>query len=132
MSYSTASRKNILEFLENNTDKTVTVNDISEYLISRDCPVNITTIYRYLDKLVKEEKVIKYVAEKGKQATYQYVEQGHNCTEHLHLQCISCGSIIHLECEFMSEIAKHVKKDHGFVIQCQNSIIYGICGNCSA
>lgn len=92
--------------------------------------MNITTIYRYLDKLAKEGTVMKYVAEKGSQAVYQYVEMGHHCEEHLHLKCVSCGCIIHLECAFMDEIAEHVLKDHGFTLQCKNSIIYGLCREC--
>lgn len=131
MSYTTTSRTKILEYLEENSSKTVTVNNISEHLKENGCEVNVTTIYRFLDKLIDDEKVIKYVAEKGKQATFQYVENGHRCDEHLHLQCIKCGGITHLECDFMNEIAKHIGSNHGFKIQCKNSIIYGICKSCS-
>lgn len=128
--YATASRKKILEFLKKNSDRTVAVADIASYLKENDSEVNITTIYRYLDKLANEGTVIKYVAEKGSQAVYQYVELGHHCEEHLHLKCIECGAIIHLECAFMDEIAKHIETDHGFKLQCKNSIIYGTCERC--
>lgn len=128
--YATTSRKKILEYLMTNSDRTVTVTDIDQYLKKHDNEVNITTIYRYLDKLAKEGTVMKYVAEKGSQAVYQYVEMGHHCEEHLHLKCVSCGCIIHLECAFMDEIAEHVLKDHGFTLQCKNSIIYGLCREC--
>lgn len=128
--YTTASRTKILDFLKANCDRTVNVNDIWQFLKECEHEVNITTIYRYLDKLSNEGTVMKYVAEKGNQAVYQYVEIGHHCEEHLHLQCIKCGAIIHLECDFMSEIAEHVKSDHGFQIQCKNSIIYGYCKKC--
>lgn len=129
-SYTTASRTKILDFLKTNCDRTVNVNDIQQYLIECDHEVNITTIYRYLDKLSHEGTVMKYVAEKGNQAVYQYVELGHHCEEHLHLQCVKCGAIVHLECDFMREIAEHVEKDHGFMIQCKNSSIYGLCQKC--
>ncbi len=128
--YTTASRRKILDFLKENCDRTVSVNDILQYLKACDHEVNITTIYRYLDKLSGEGTVIKYAAEKGKQAVYQYVETGHHCEEHLHLQCVKCGAIIHLDCGFMKEIAEHVRNDHGFAIQCKNSIIYGCCKKC--
>lgn len=129
-SYTTASRTKILDFLKANCDRTVNVNDIQQYLIECEHEVNITTIYRYLDKLSHEGTVMKYVAEKGNQAVYQYVEFGHHCEEHLHLQCVKCGAIVHLECDFMKEIAEHVEKNHGFQIQCKNSIIYGLCQKC--
>lgn len=132
MSYNTISRTQINKFLSENKDRTVTVSDISEYLKDNGIEVNVTTIYRYLDKLVSEEQVIKYVAEKGKQAAFQYIEHGHKCDEHLHLQCVRCGGISHLECEFMDEIAEHIKKDHGFELQCKGSIIYGVCEKCNS
>lgn len=128
--YSTVSRTKILEYLKENSNRTVNVSDISQYLKEQNCEVNITTIYRFLDKLAKEDKVVKYVAEKGCMAVYQYVA-GHKCEQHLHLKCSKCGSIIHMECGFMDEIAEHVMAHHGFEIQCRNSIIYGLCKICS-
>lgn len=128
--YATVSRKKILDFLKQSSERTVTAAEISAYLKEQDSEVNITTIYRYLDKLEREGTVMKYVAEKGSQAGYQYVELGHRCEEHLHLKCMECGRIIHLECAFMEEIAEHIRRDHGFLLQCKNSILYGTCREC--
>lgn len=128
--YATASRRKILEFLKEQKDRTVTVADIDAYLKESGSDVNITTIYRYLDKLEQDGTVIKYVAEKGHQAAYQYVEQEQHCEGHLHLKCVKCGCILHLNCAFMDEIAGHIEKDHGFSLQCKNSILYGVCKNC--
>lgn len=128
--YATVSRKKILDFLKQSSERTVTAAEISAYLKEQDSEVNITTIYRYLDKLEREGTVMKYLAEKGSQAGYQYVELGHRCEEHLHLKCMECGRIIHLECAFMEEIAEHIRRDHGFLLQCKNSILFGTCGEC--
>ena len=110
--------------------ETVTAADIDQYLKRNGDAVNITTIYRYLDKLATDGTVMKYVAEAGGKAVYQYVELGQHCEEHLHLKCVKCGCIIHLDCGFMDEIAEHIQKDHGFQLQCKNSILYGICKDC--
>ena len=64
-SYATASRRKILEYLKNSNDHTVTAADVDEYLKKHDSEVNITTIYRYLDKLAGEQRIMKYVADKG-------------------------------------------------------------------
>ena len=130
--YTTISRTRMLEYLEQNSGRTVNVHDINHYLAENGYEVNVTTIYRYLDKLCKDGRVMKYVAENGTQAVYQYVEPSHHCDEHLHLQCVKCGAICHLDCSFMDEITKHVMADHGFSIQCKNSIIYGLCKKCGA
>lgn len=128
--YTTSSRTKIMEFLKQNQDRAVNANDILDYLKAENSEVNMTTIYRYLDKLSKEGTVIKYVAQKGDRAVYQYVEHGHNCEEHLHLRCRECGSIIHLECAFMNEISEHISKHHGFMLECKDSVLSGVCKNC--
>lgn len=126
--YNTQSRIRILDYLKENKDRTVDVNDIRQAL---DCDVNITTVYRYLDKLTSDGTVMKYVAENGTRAVYQYVDRMRHCGDHLHMQCTKCGAIIHLDCDFMDELAEHILKEHGFHIQCRNSIIYGLCEKCA-
>lgn len=128
--YNTAARSRILSFLKENKDRTVNANDILNCLNNQGNDVNITTIYRYLDKLTESGEVMKYIAENGTRAVFQYVGERQHCEEHLHLQCIRCGAILHLDCDFMEEISEHVLKEHGFQIQCKNSIIYGICSDC--
>ena len=47
---------------------------------------------------------MKYVADKGEKAVFQYVDEGRHCREHLHLKCVQCGRIYHLDCHFMDEV----------------------------
>ena len=128
--YNTAARSRILGFLKENKDRTVNANDILNCLNNQGNDVNITTIYRYLDKLTESGEVMKYIAENGTRAVFQYVGERQHCEEHLHLQCVRCGAILHLDCDFMDEISEHVMNEHGFKIQCRNSIIYGECSRC--
>lgn len=129
--YVTANRRRILEYLMESDERAVTAADVSAYLKEQKCEVNITTVYRYLDKLAKDGTLIKYVAEKGGQSAYQYVKPGRGCSEHLHLKCVKCGRIIHLDCHFMKEISAHIAKEHEFSLQCSQSILYGVCRECS-
>lgn len=128
--YVTASRRKILEYLQESDERAVTAADVAAYLKAQNSEVNITTVYRYLDKLAKDGTLIKYVAEKGCQSAYQYVRPGRHCSEHLHLKCVRCGKIIHLDCHFMKEISSHIEESHDFVLQCSQSVLYGICGDC--
>ena len=89
-----------------------------------------STIRRLFTKLEQDGNVMKYTGEHGEKATYQLVERDHHCDSHLHLRCTDCGSVIHLDCHFMDEIAGHIASDHGFALQCKNSVIYGLCQNC--
>ena len=130
--YTTSSRTRIRAYLEENANRAVTVHDIARQMERAGTPVNLTTIYRYLDKLTREGTVLKYVAEKGGQTVFQFVEQGHQCQQHLHLKCVRCGAISHLDCGFMDEIVHHIQAEHGFRLQCKNSILYGLCSRCQA
>ena len=62
---------------------------------------------------------MKYVADKGEKAVFQYVDEGRHCREHLHLKCVQCGRIYHLDCHFMDEVRAHLMAEHGFTLQCE-------------
>ena len=130
-SYSTRARQEIMKCLQENAAETVSAADILRLLEARGVSVSPTTVYRYLDKLCLEHKVIKYVAEKGEKAVYQLEREGQHCTEHLHLKCVRCGRVIHLDCEFMDEVERHLQGDHGFRLQCEGSVLYGMCQECA-
>ena len=88
-------------------------------------------MYRYLDKLAGEQRIMKYVADKGERAVFQYVDEGRHCREHLHLKCVQCGRIYHLDCHFMDEVRAHLMAEHGFTLQCEGSVLYGLCRHCA-
>ncbi|MDD6207729.1 MAG: transcriptional repressor [Clostridiales bacterium] len=128
--YTTAQRTQILKYLQENKERTVTIPDISAYLEKEQCSANNSTIYRYLEKLANDGMINKYVAEKGKKAVYQYVDNPEECQKHLHLKCTRCGCVAHLDCAFMKEISGHMKEEHGFVLDCRHSMLYGLCSRC--
>ena len=130
--YKTNHRSRIMDYLQECSEKAVSVSEITEHLVDTGNPVNKTTVYRYLDRLEDEGLVIRYNSEDGRHAAYQYVGESNTCDEHIHLKCLSCGEIFHLECSFMDEIAEHMMKDHGFQIECRNSVIHGYCARCRA
>ena len=131
-SYSTSKRTKILDYIIKNSHKDVSVKEISNYLdIEQNMTVNVTTIYRYLDKLEKDGKVIKHISDNGHTTLFQYVKPDNNCHDHLHMKCSKCGKIMHLDCEFMEEFKHHIYKEHKFTIEFTSSMIYGICDSCN-
>lgn len=129
-SYNTKSRQFILDFLKQNSDITVSVSDILEYLGNMGVSVNFTTVYRYLSKLTRDREVIKLTDESGQRSVYQFIGHKTGCDEHIHIQCTECGKLEHVDCEFMEHIRTHFYEGHGFKIKCDGSIIYGICADC--
>ena len=130
--YNTKTRQLILDYLINNRQHAVSASNILAHLEEQGAAPNPTTVYRYLDKLAGEQRVMKYVADKGEKAVIQYVDEGRHCREHLHLKCTGCGRIYHLDCRFMDEVRAHLMAEHGFTLQCEGSVLYGLCRSCAA
>ena len=131
-SYNTRTRQLILDYLRANPSRAVSAADIVAYLEAAGAPANPTTVYRYLDKLAADQQVMKYVADKGERALYQYTDQQRHCREHIHLKCTRCGEIFHMDCGFMAEVRRHLLEEHGFTLQCEGSVLYGLCRRCAA
>lgn len=129
--YNTRTRQLILDYLINNRQHAVSASNILEHLEAQGASPNPTTVYRYLDKLAGEQRIMKYVADKGERAVFQYVDEGRHCREHLHLKCVQCGRIYHLDCHFMDEVRAHLMAEHGFTLQCEGSVLYGLCRHCA-
>ena len=101
-----------------------------EGILATVVKVNTTTVYRYLDKLCAEHVVIKYPDLNSDKAVFQFVGEEKKCTDHLHLKCIRCGKVVHLDCDFMDELKEHLFQEHGFRLQCSGDILHGICKDC--
>jgi Fur family ferric uptake transcriptional regulator len=129
--YNTKTRQLILDYLITNRQQTVSAADILQHLEAQGASPNATTVYRYLDRLANEQRIMKYVADKGEHAVFQYVDEGQHCHDHLHLKCVRCGRILHLDCGFMDEVRQHLNSQHGFALQCEGSVLYGVCSRCA-
>jgi len=128
--YQTNVRNTIDECFDINYERTINFNDINNYLLERGIKVNKTTIYRYLDKLLKTEKIKRYLDEDGKQSGYILVLSDHCMNSHIHLKCVKCNKIIHLNCKFNNEMLDYISKEYKFEVDCKQTIVYGICDEC--
>ena len=129
-SYRTKNRDMMLAYLKENKDRTLYVSDIHEHMKEQGVNINVTTIYRFLDKLQGEHRVLKYASDKGESAGFQYVEEGNSCEEHLHVKCVVCGKVTHLDCGFMDQIKNHLEDHHNFELFCNGSNLLGVCEDC--
>lgn len=127
--YSTKQRDAILAFLKENNAH-ITASDIVFHLSQEGYSVSTATVYRTLEKFEKEGLVKKMVIGDGAGACYQFADSD-GCAEHFHLKCIKCGKLIHLSCEFLHDMEKHIFDDHGFTVSSGRTVIYGICSECS-
>ena len=124
--YNTKQRGLILSILEKENGH-ITAARLAEKLHENGERTGLATVYRQLDKLVELGIVRKYITDKV--ACYQYVQDG--CEGHFHLQCTECGTLFHVDCHFLSGLAPHILKHHGFTVDNRRTVMYGKCEKCT-
>ena len=127
--YKTKQKECILSLLEEQKEKCFTVDEIFSSLNEKGEKVGRTTIYRTLKELKENGKVREYLSSRGECSTYQ-LSHTEECSHHLHLMCNSCGEVFHLDCECSEELETHFITHHGFLLDNQKTVIYGICEKC--
>ena len=85
-----------------------------------------TTVYRQLEKMTADGLALKYISEKGEAASYRLC--GENCRLHLHLKCLDCGALTHLDCAAAESFSQHLLENHSFRLDPTKTVIYGHCG----
>lgn len=128
--YKTKQKSLIERLLIENKDRHLTADDITDLLRAKGDDVGRTTVYRTLERLVRDNKVRRFSMPQGDSACYQYIEEGKKCSEHFHLKCSVCGTLLHMECEQMSLLNSHIAEHHGFKVDNFKTVLYGVCGNC--
>ena len=129
-SYNTKQHRAVLEYVVSLENTHVTAAQIVSHFENKETSVGRTTIYRILDKLIKEGKLRKYSVDGIIGACYQYMEDSEEQRKHLLLKCEDCGDLIHLSCGELDEIHKHIYQNHTFKVNAIKTVFYGKCGAC--
>jgi len=130
-SYHTRQRTLILSCLRENGDRPMTAEMVVAALRGRGEPVGQTTVYRNLDKLVREGVVLRLMAPEGASACYRYLGQPDARTNRCHLLCTGCGQMVHLTCNQIGRLTAHMQQEHGFSLDSFSTILYGRCESCA-
>lgn len=123
-SYNTKQRSAVLSFFEDNAERQFTIDELIEAL-GEDAPGK-STVYRLVKKLEEEGAVRRFTREGTSKSVYQLAGT-HCCSEHLHIKCVDCGLLIHLDHDAQDELTKST----GFVIDDSLSMLYGRCAACA-
>lgn len=129
-SYHTEGKEKLYNFMSTHPDMHYTVDEICEYLNGDNSAKS--SVYRNLSALCEYGVVRKFRSEGQNSFVFQYVGKESGCENHFHLKCLSCGKLIHLECENVDELREHIAKNHGFEIDSGRSILYGYCSECKS
>lgn len=127
--YNTRQGAVILNFLEENIAP-FTAEALADALQPQK--VGKATVYRHLERLTDAGLVRRFSPAEGASACYQYVGDHADCSQHYHMVCSRCGRLFHLDCEQLRELSDHIREHHGFILDCERTILYGICADCAA
>ena len=125
--YNTRQGALILAYLENNIEP-FTAEALADALQPQK--VGKATVYRHLERLTDAGLVRRYSPAEGASACYQYVGDRKDCSRHYHMVCSRCGRLFHLDCDQLMELSEHIREHHGFVLDCERTILYGTCAEC--
>lgn len=130
--YKTRQMTELLTFLKSVQGNHVTVSDICDHFQSEGIAVGTTTIYRNLEKMVKEGLVAKYVVEGTSSACFEYIGTLEGCERSVcyHCKCEKCGKLMHLQCNEVGSLRQHLLEYHDFEMNSLRTVFYGICGEC--
>ncbi len=124
--YNTKQKSQIYQILIENKDKMLSIKEIRQLLIDSKIFVGDTTVYRYINELFSQSKVIKSLKNTGVYE-YQLIDENN---DDLHLKCEKCGKLIHLNCIEINKIKKHLEVEHKFKLKYIVSSLIGICEEC--
>ncbi len=125
--YNTKQKSAMLDFLKKNSACHITAADIVNALRENGTKIGTATVYRHLDRLVTDGFVKKYITDSG--ACYQYSGECHG--NHFHLKCTGCGTLFHVDCDFLESLAPHILEHHKFTVDNTRTVMYGTCEKCS-
>lgn len=130
--YKTKQRERILSYLKSTEGKHITAADVCRYFRECGAEMSQSTVYRQLERLVDEGVLNKYVIDAGTPACFEYMEQGSHVHHAVcfHCKCEQCGKLIHMHCEQLEAVGIHLRSEHGFVLDPQRTVLWGLCGHC--
>ena len=87
----------------------------------------LTTVYRHLNRLIKEERLKTY--QKNNMNYYLYLDKVDSKNQY-YLKCVKCHHLEKVDCAFYEELNKHLLNHHFFMPLEGQLIIEGVCGKC--
>lgn len=89
--------------------------------------VNLSTVYRTMETLLKNGLVVKTTLLDDAKARYEFKRVEH---QH-HIVCICCNRMVPIEnCPIDDEYAESMCRKEGFELTGHRFEIYGLCSNC--
>lgn len=122
--YNTHQRKSLIDFLQNNSSKAFTIEEI----IGEIGDISQSTAYRLMTKLVEDGLVHRTVKGNSRSFVYQYINDK-TCEGHLHMKCTDCGKVYHLDSSVTVQIQNDIMSSTNFQVD-SHTVLLGKCSVC--
>lgn len=124
--YSTRARRQIIEYLTARPDQGFTAEELALALQRQygEGAPGKSSVYRLLGQMAEEELLHRYEEAGAK----RYRAVGTHCREHLHLKCLDCGRLMHMEEEQSAVLLQEILQKSGFTVDEYRSVLVGRCG----
>ena len=124
--YTTRQQESVLAHMRAHEGVSLTVDEIHSGLAAHGVSVGRTTVYRALERLSADGRLINVPATDGGPARYCLMEEGSGTC----LVCLGCYHVYPLDCEDLESFVRHVKEDHDFTVLPRRTVLYGYCPRC--
>jgi Fur family transcriptional regulator, ferric uptake regulator len=104
----------------------MTAEEVHAVVHTRAHAINIATVYRTLDFLVKEGLSTRLDLGSGK-TVYATAKHG----PHIHLVCRQCGAVIEATHELLAPLQQHIQQQYGFQADLHHISLAGLCAACA-
>lgn len=130
--YKTRQKEDIINYLKSLGNSHFTAMQIYTHFKNSGNSIGIATIYRFLDKLVLDGHIKKYILDGNSSAFFQFIGMDNSKEEvSFHFKCDNCGELIHFECDELKKLYVHFLEKHKFNIDLLKTIYYGYCNKCA-
>lgn len=124
----TEQRKKLISFLSAHKDEQFTAMQAAQALKAQN--VSVSAVYRNLAALEKEGKLRRCAREGAHEVFYQYIAPD-ECCDAIHLSCRVCGKCFHVDDDEARLLSEMIAKSKHFIIDKSETVMYGICEDCS-
>ena len=125
--YRTEQKRILMQILKENCERAYTVEELIDKM-GEGAPGK-STVYRLITHLVEEGTVKRFVRGNSRKFAYQIV-MGEHCDCHLHLKCMECGKLIHLDERVSDELLVRVRDTSDFSVSEEATVLFGRCKAC--
>ena len=130
--YKTHQKELLLRYLYAHRARPMRVEEIAEAL-RKDAPdaPGKSTVYRLIGRLYEEGSVKRFEDAASRAFTYQYAG-GEACRSHLHMKCLDCGRLLHMDREQSRRLTGEIFGENGFEVDQEETTLFGHCAECRA